>query len=274
MVLPMSFEAPELDILIPVYNEGGNILSTLQALADQVRSCYRVLICYDFEEDNTLAAIRQHGGFTNIEFVRNRDRGPHAAIMTGFQSSAAPFVLVYPADDDYNAAIVDRMLQKAREGNDIVCASRFIPGGSMVGCPWLKAVLVRLSAFTLYYFARVPARDPSNGFRMFSRRLLERVSVESSHGFTFSIELLAKCDRLHWPIAEVPAQWRERAHGQSRFRVVRWLPAYLRWYVYIFATTFLRRSPQSVQASGSSCPDHQVLNEVHDEQPTTGQTQR
>jgi len=103
-------EAPELDILIPVYNEGANILSTLQALATHVQSRHRVLICYDFEEDNTLEAVRRHGGFPHLDFVRNHGRGAHSAVVTGFQRSTAPFVLVYPADDDYNAKIVDRML--------------------------------------------------------------------------------------------------------------------------------------------------------------------
>ena len=50
---------------------------------------------------------------------------------------------MYPADDDYNAGMLDRMVALAREGCDIVCASRFMPGGAMVGCPWLKAALVR-----------------------------------------------------------------------------------------------------------------------------------
>jgi len=244
----MSSDTPQLDIVIPVYNEGANILRTLQGLADRVQSCYRVLICYDFEEDDTLSAIGKHGGFANLAFVRNQGRGAHQAIMTGFQRSNAPFVLVYPADDDYNAGIIDAMLQKAQQGNDIVCASRFIRGGGMVGCPWLKAVLVRGAAFTLHHFARLGARDSTNGFRLFSRRLLDRVQIESTQGFTYSIELLAKCHRLRWPIAEVPAQWRERVHGSSRFRVVRWVPAYLRWYFYVFATTFLRRPPGSVPA--------------------------
>jgi hypothetical protein len=44
----------------------------------------------------------------------------------------------------------------------------------------------------------------------------------------------------------VPVSWFERQHGQSRFRVLKWLPAYLRWYVYAFATTLLRRGPASV----------------------------
>ena len=38
----------------------------------------------------------------------------------------------------------------------------------------------------------------------------------------------------------------ERRQGQSRFRVLKWLPAYLRWYFYVFATTLLRRSPATV----------------------------
>jgi hypothetical protein len=40
--------------------------------------------------------------------------------------------------------------------------------------------------------------------------------------------------------------WIERQSGESRFRVLKWLPAYLRWYGYAFATTFLRRPPGTV----------------------------
>ena len=94
--------------------------------------------------------------------------------------------------------------------------------------------------------ARVPTHDASNGFRMFSRRAIETIAVESDAGFCYSIELLVKAHRLGWTIGEVPARWFERAHGQSRFRVLRWLPAYLRWYRYAFATTFLRRGADTV----------------------------
>src|SRR5215471_4570273 len=155
----MPSETCQLDIVIPVYNEHDNILRTLDALKAQINTPFRVLICYDFEEDNTLPAIRQRAGFANLELVRNRGRGAHEAIMTGFQHSRSPYVVVYPADDDYNAGIVDAMLQKAREGNDIVCASRFMAGGTMTGCPWLKAVLVRSAAYTLCHLAGLPTHD-------------------------------------------------------------------------------------------------------------------
>jgi glycosyltransferase involved in cell wall biosynthesis len=244
----------ELDIVIPVYNEGRNIVATLAALARSVTTPTRVLICYDRPDDDTLPAIRSnpqaHAGLA-LELVHNAGRGAHGAVMTGFAASTAPFVLMYPADDDVNAPMLDRMVELARAGCDIVCASRFMPGGAMVGCPLLKAVLVRSANFTLRHVARLPTTDASNGFRMVSRRVIDRIAVESDQGFCYSIELLVKAHRLGWRIAEVPVRWFERRHGASRFQVIKWLPAYLRWYGYAFATTFLRPPPSTVTLKGA-----------------------
>jgi hypothetical protein len=119
-------------------------------------------------------------------------------------------------------------------------------GGSMVGCPPLKAFVARAGNFTLRHLARLPTHDASSGFRLFSRRVLDTIPIETETGFCYSIELLVKAHRLGWRICEVPAQWIERAKGHSRFHVLRWLPSYGRWYLYAFATTFLRRGPDSV----------------------------
>lgn len=243
----------ELDIVIPVYNEGRNIVATLAALRRSLATPARVLICYDHPEDDTLPAIRAdpqaYAGLA-VELVRNAGRGAHSAVMSGFAASTAPFVLMYPADDDTNAPMLDRMVALARAGCDIVCASRFMPGGAMIGCPPLKAALVRSANFTLRHLARLPTTDASNGFRLFSRRVIERIAVESDEGFCYSIELLVKAHRLGWRIDEVPVRWLERRHGASRFQVIKWLPAYLRWYGYAFATTFLRRPPGTVTLKG------------------------
>lgn len=238
-----------LDIVIPVYNEGRNIGRTLTAIARDVKTPARVLICHDMPEDDTLPAVRKyledHPGLA-VEFVLNSGRGAHRAVMTGFAAATAPCVLVFPADDDYNTGMLDKMVAAADAGADIVSACRFMPGGSMVGCPWLKAVLVRGANFTLYHFAGLPSRDASNGFRLFSQRAIATIAVESDQGFCYGIELLVKSHRLGWRIADVPAQWHEREEGASRFRVVKWLPAYLRWYFYAFATTWLRRPARTV----------------------------
>jgi dolichol-phosphate mannosyltransferase len=246
--------APRLDVIIPVYHEGANILQTLKGLMSAVKTPLRVLICYDSEDDDTLPMIRNNRGALEplaIEFVRNCGRGAHGAVVTGFSASRAPFAIMFPADDDYNSGILDEMVGEAEAGCDIVCASRFMPGGSMVGCPWLKAAFVRAGNFTLCHLARVPTRDASNGFRLFSRRVLDQIAIESDQGFCYSIELLVKCHRLGWRIGEVPARWFQRVHGASRFQVIRWLPAYLRWYLYAFATTYLRLPPNTVRLKTS-----------------------
>lgn len=240
-------EVLPLDIVMPVYNEGAGILDVLAALRRHVRTPFRVLVCYDHDEDTTLAALRRSPMVDMaILLVKNDGVGAHAAVRAGFRASTAPAVLVFPGDDTYNAGIVDRLYELFDAGCDVVAADRFMSGGQMKECPWLKAVLVRLAAFTLHVFARVPTHDASNGFRLFSRRLLEAVAIESTQGFTYSIELLVKCHRLGWRIGNVPAQWFERCTGRSRFRVLRWLPAYLRWYGYAFATTYLRRGADTV----------------------------
>ncbi len=242
--------AARLDIIIPVYNEGNIILTTLDALRREVKTPARILICYDRPEDDTLSTIdanREGLAGMSIEFVLNRARGVHGAVMSGMAASQAPFVVVFPADDDFNAGILDAMVAKAEQGYEIVCASRFIPGGCMVGCRWLKAALVRTAAFTLYYIARLPTRDATNGFRLFSRRVVDTIPVESDSGFCYSLELLVKSHRLGLPVADVPAKWFERKQGASRFQILKWVPAYLRWYMYAFATTFLRLPATSVK---------------------------
>jgi glycosyltransferase involved in cell wall biosynthesis len=178
-----------LDIVIPVYNEGPNILRVLAALDAAVATPARVLICYDRDDDDTLTTIRTHwrGGRLPIEFVRNQGKGAHGAVMTGLRNGTAPYALMFPADDDFNAGILDAMVAKAREGADIVCASRFIPGGSMVGCPWVKALLVR---------AQRPACFTSPACRHEIRRAV------------FGFSLGASSSRSRWnPPRALPTVW-------------------------------------------------------------------
>lgn len=238
---------PFLDILIPVYNEGENIRLVLESLFREVKTPFRVVICYDQDDDTTLLALEsEHYPCDSVITLKNTvASGPHGAVRTGFNFSHANAIIVLPADDTFNASVIDAMWKNFNEGSEIVCASRFIPGGCMEGCPWIKASLVRVVAFTLYQFAGLPTRDATNGFRLFSKRLLESIQLESTLGFTYSIELLVKCSRLGWKVTEVPARWYGRTKGTSRFRVWKWMIPYLKWYFYAFQTkiSWFRRKP-------------------------------
>jgi dolichol-phosphate mannosyltransferase len=238
----------KLDFVIPVYNEGDNILAVLDSLKKALRIPYRVLICYDDDDDDTLSVLRGYNAETDVVLVKNRyGRGPHAAVRSGFDASTAPAVLMIPADDDYNAPAFQAMYDEFERGSDIVCASRFIRRGGMQNCPWLKAFLVRSAALTLRHVAFLPTHDATNGLRLFSRRVIQTIAIESTQGFTYSIELLVKAHRLGWRISEVPVRWFERKKGQSRFRVFKWMLPYLRWYFYAFETTYFRRKPGTVR---------------------------
>jgi dolichol-phosphate mannosyltransferase len=238
----------KLDFVIPVYNEGENILTVLDSLKKALRIPYRVLICYDDDDDDTLSVLRGYNAETDVVLVKNRyGRGPHAAVRSGFDASTAPAVLMIPADDDYNAPAFQAMYDEFERGSDIVCASRFIRRGGMQNCPWLKAFLVRSAALTLRHVAFLPTHDATNGLRLFSRRVIQTIAIESTQGFTYSIELLVKAHRLGWKISEVPVRWFERKKGQSRFRVFKWMLPYLRWYFYAFETTYFRRKPGTVR---------------------------
>lgn len=229
-----------IDVVIPVYNEAENILQVLQAFDREVHSPIRILICYDRDDDNTLPVLRQVSSRFEICLVKNKRQSVHGAVVTGFEFSASPAVISYMADDDYNAGLIDRMAEMFWQGNDVVCASRLIRGGSMEGCPLPKRAVYRLASFSLHNLAGLPVHDATNAFRLFSWRLLQQVRIELTLGFSYSFELLAKCHRLGWKMGEIPAQWPIRRKGKSRFRTLQWSPEYLRWFLYIFATGFLR----------------------------------
>lgn len=239
-----------MDIIIPVYNEKENIKFVLSALQKHVRVPFRVLICYDCDDDNTLLAVNEFRTTANfeIDLIKNDGRGVHNAVRTGFRFCRSNAVLVYMADDDYNAEIINRMyLMVDKEGYDVVVASRFMDGGNTVGAPPIKLSVVKLASFTLHWLAHIPVKDATNGFRMFSKRVIDQIKIESRDGFTYSIELLVKCHRLGWKIGEVPVLWFERKNGKSKFLFLKWLPRYLRWYYYAFETVYLKKSKNSTE---------------------------
>ena len=231
-----------LDLVVPIYNEGKKILTLLKLFEKNIKTKFRVLLCYDYENDDIFNFKKYFKNFHfEIILVKNKGQGPCTAIKEGlYYDGQSDCTIVYPADDLINHNIIDKMYSKFTLGDHVVVASRFIEGGSMKGCPIIKSFLVRVASSTLYFFSSIPVRDASNGFRLFSRKLLNEVNIESKLGFAYSLELLAKCNRIGFKIGEIPAQWEERSEGSSRFKILKWLPDYLYWYFYGIGTTWFR----------------------------------
>ena len=236
-------EKNELDILIPVFNENETIVKTLKNILIFVKCNYKVLICYDYDDDPTLEIIKKK--FPNepkIIFVKNFSQGFNNALISGFKKATGEAVIFFMADDHINHNVIDLCYEKFKEGYQIICPSRFISGGKMIGNPFLKATLTRIASFFLFYFTTFPIKDSTNSFRLFPRELINKVEVESNKGFTLSLELTAKAHRLGYKIVELPTTWIERNKGKSRFKLFTFIMPYTKWLLYIINTSIFYRN--------------------------------
>jgi glycosyltransferase involved in cell wall biosynthesis len=227
---------PEVAIVLPVYNEGEAVEPVLRALAAAVTTPHELVVVYDFDGDTTVPVIaRLAGEIPTLRGLRNDlGRGVLNAMKAGIAGTEAPYVLISMADGSDDPTAVDRMVELARGGADVVSASRYMKGGRQIGGPPLKRLMSRVAGLTLHWFARVPTHDPTNNFKLYSRRFLESITIESTAGFELALELTVKATLAKRTIAEIPTTWRDRTAGQSNFKLRKWLPHYLHWYRVAF----------------------------------------
>ncbi len=239
---------PELSIVVPVFREGDAVEPILRALTAGVTTRHEVLVVYDFDEDPTVPVIeRLHAELAAIRGLRNDlGRGVLNAMKAGIAAAQGDFVLVSMADGSDEPRIVDAMVALARDGADVVAASRYMPGGRQLGGPYLKGLLSRTAGLTLHWIGGVATHDPTNNFKLYSRRLLDTTTIESKAGFELALELTVKATLAERRVAEVPTTWRDRTAGQSNFRLRKWLPHYLRWYLAaLCGRVAVRRHPRA-----------------------------
>jgi dolichol-phosphate mannosyltransferase len=226
-----------LTIVIPVYNEGANFPALWGEMTEHLKLPFTALIAFDFDGDDTLPVARQiiEQGETRLKLIKNTyGRGVVGAIRTGFDAAPAGPVLVVMADLSDDLAQVGKMLELYRRGSHVVVGSRYMKGGKLIGGPWFKQLLSRLSGLTLCWFRGIPTHDATNAFKIYDRAMLSGIRIESKGGFELSLEITVKAFLAGYTISETPSTWRDRTAGTSRFRLWKWLPHYLKWYFMAF----------------------------------------
>ncbi len=159
----------KLDIIIPVYNEDENIIKLVKKLEEKINCNFRILICYDNENDTTINYLKDKNIVNKeIIFIKNPKQGPNTAIIAGINSSIAEIILVYMADDFSNVSLINKMTDLIEKGNDLVIPSRFIIGGEMIGAKKMKKAVTMGGSYLIYYLGRIPFKDCTNAFKMFS----------------------------------------------------------------------------------------------------------
>ena len=229
----MTSETPALSIVIPVYNEGENVASTLRGVVEKTHvRPLEVLVVHDFDEDTTVPVVKRlQGEMPELALHRNTlGRGVLNAMKSGLRAARAQYVVITMGDASDDPADIDAMYRLARGGADVVAGSRYMRGGRQVGGPLLKRTMSRTAGLSLHWLGGLPVHDATSNFRLYSKRLLNQVTIESQGGFELGLELTVKAYRLGLRVAEVPTTWRDRPAGQSRFKLWQWLPRYLHWY--------------------------------------------
>lgn len=227
---------PRVSVIMPARDEAALIGPVLDRLMDAVTLPCEVLVVVDSNADPTAAAVQRYAASEPAVscVVNSHGKGPAQAIRSGVAAARAPVLVVMMADGSDEPGQIDQLAGLVERGAVVAAASRYAPGGRQLGGHWPKCALSRLAGRSLQLLARPGTCDATNSFKAYSAGFVASVGIDSRHGFEVGIELTAKARRLRLPVAELPTTWRERPGGQSSFRLVSWLPHYLRWYAFCF----------------------------------------
>jgi cellulose synthase/poly-beta-1,6-N-acetylglucosamine synthase-like glycosyltransferase len=205
-------------------------------LGEAVSLPCEIVIVVDTPDDSTVPFVEQLA-LTDPRVrvaINTYGRGPANAIRFGIHAAQAPVVVVTMADGCDDPFQIDQLTRLVDRGVVVAAASRYARSGQQVGGPWIKGFISRMAGLSLYHVARVGTRDATNSFKAYSKSFIDKVGIESDQGFEIGIELVAKARRYRMPVAEIPTIWLDRAFGTSNFKLVAWLPRYLKWYFYAF----------------------------------------
>ena len=218
---------------MPVYNEGKIIGQTIRQVESQVKIPHELLIIYDMDEDTTVPVVEKlQKKYPSVRLVKNIfGKGALNALKTGLKLAKGESVCVMMADLTDDPKILDKMMDKFDQGYDVIAASRYMRGGQQIGGPLVKQVLSRVAGISLHFLVGLSTHDATNSFRLYSRKFLRNVKIESDGGFELALELTVKAHFDGYRVTEVPTTWTYSAK-ESRFYLKKWLPKYLKWYLW------------------------------------------
>lgn len=119
-------DKPELSLVIPVYNEEANLSELIRrtlAACDPMGISYEMILVDDGSADNSAQMIREaaekNGGKVVGVFLTT-NFGQHAAVTAGLQTSVGKYVITLDADLQNPPEEIPKLVEKLREGYDVV----------------------------------------------------------------------------------------------------------------------------------------------------------
>jgi dolichol-phosphate mannosyltransferase len=228
--------APRVSVIMPARAEGALITAVLDRLFEAIWLPCEVLVIVDSPGDPTVPVIESYAAQEPrlACLINSYGRGPANAIRFGVDAARADVIVVTMADGCDDSRQIDDLARLVQRGVAVAAASRYMAGGQQVGGPLVKGLLSRSAGRSLHLLARTGTRDATNSFKAYSTTFARAVGIDSRDGFEIGIELTAKARRLRLPVAEIPTIWLDRPAGASNFKIIKWIPRYLRWYWFSF----------------------------------------
>lgn len=219
-------------VIIPTYNEKGNIAQTVEALSEvfkEIKSWeMKILVVDDSSPDGTSELVAElQKKFKFLELLINKKKsGLGGAYLSGmnhaFNKLNSDIVFEFDADLSHDPKKIPAFLTKIDQGYDMILGSRYIPGGSIpenwgFHRKFLSVVGNRFINFLMLDFS---IRDWTTGFRAIKKEVYLAIEKEMHSelfsGYTFQIGFLHKTLRKGFKIAEVPFEFKDRVIGNSK----------------------------------------------------------
>lgn len=219
-------------MVVPTRNEAGNVPLLIQRLRNALAELSFELLFVDDSEDATTRILREAARRDpRIALIHRRPEerlgGLSTAVVTGLARARGRLVCVMDGDLQHPPELILKMVAKAREGADLVIASRYLPGATRRGLGSRSRRLVSraatLVARALFLEARA-STDPLAGFFLCRSDLIRGLEFRPV-GFKILLELLVCTPGSQ--VAEVPLDFQPRGAGESKATVTQgWM--YLR----------------------------------------------
>ena len=204
--------APEIAIVVPVFNEDGNVLPLADEIAGVMQTIgrsYELVFVDDASTDATWEKIRlaqqQNSRVRGLRHERNA--GQSAALWTGIMATSGPILVTLDGDRQNDPADLPRLLAKLR-ACDFVCGVR----GKRQDT-WLRRVSTKVARAARARALKVDFADTGCTFRAFKRGALDGVfPFNGVHRF---LPVLVHANGM--TTREIPIGHRARVSGVSKY---------------------------------------------------------
>jgi dolichol-phosphate mannosyltransferase len=239
-------------VIIPTYNEKGNIERLIEILENEVFTKIEnhqmsILVADDKSPDGTGEIVRKEmKKFDNVEIIEGEKKGLGAAYVRAMtyaiEKMGAEVMFEIDADLSHDPLKIPEFLKKIDEGNDFVIGTRYSDGGSIPSNWGLSRKLFSIFGNLLVrvVLIKFSVHDWTGGFRAIRKEvfLKEKSELDAFRGYTFQVSFLNKALRDGFKVAEVPIAFTDRTLGRSKIAASEYILDLLK---YIFTTSIRER---------------------------------